>query len=133
MVKQHSYHQTYKDALETLHIKASHQSHSFSRASWQIYKSAGLSPEDQRSPADLRLHLNKWFKHYSGEFNLFVIVSWDQSLTVSPHLILRLQLSAPLEEKRAWTSELNEHVGIQWILICLYFRKSSGKKGEEIY
>lgn len=94
-----------------------------------------LSLGAQRSPADLRLHLNKWFKHYSRTFNPFVTMSWDQSLTVSSHLIGWLQLSAPLEEKRAWTSELNEHVGIQWILICLYFPKSSGEKkeGEEIY
>lgn len=87
-----------------------------------------LSLGAQRSPADLRLHLNKWFKHYSRTFNPFVTMSWDQSLTVSSHLIGWLQLSAPLEEKRAWTSELNEHVGIQWILICLYFPKSSGEK-----
>lgn len=137
IVKQHNCHQTYKDALEEheiSHIKATYQSQQngcFSRASWQNYKSAGLSLQDQRSPADLRLHLNKLFKQYSGAFDLFVIVSWDQSLTVSLHLICWLQLSAPLEEKHAWTSELNEHVGIQWILICLCFRKSSGKKGRK--
>lgn len=141
-VKQHSCHKMYKKSIGrawkclTLKKPISHKKMAAFQELHDKFTSQvawAWNTKDLRSPADLRLHLNKWFKHYSRAFNPFVIVQWDQSLTVSPHLIRWLQLSAPLEEKRAWTSELNEHVGIQWILICLYFRKSSGKKGEEIY
>lgn len=75
-----------------------------------------------------------WISYLSNTLALSISLSLCREIRASLSPLISttdFNRPTPLKEKHVWISEHNRHVGIQWILICLCFRKSSGKKGRK--